>query len=181
MIDLDSKPTAHDTPVSAIMTTNVVCVAPDLSVDTLITLMLERGFSGAPVVGPDGKAIGVVSKTDIIRNEAQSPEAIAERPRIRTRQGIEYDPGAGFHVERLPRATVEDIMMPVAFTATEHASIAEAAALMAFEGTHRVPIVSKDGKVVGIVSSLDVLRWIAETEGYLLERPRPAGRRVPNP
>jgi CBS-domain-containing membrane protein len=45
--------------------------------------------------------------------------------------------------------------------------------MMAFEGMHRVPVVSASDTVVGIVSSIDVLRWIAQTEGYLVGRPAP--------
>jgi CBS domain-containing protein len=32
---------------------------------------------------------------------------------------------------------------------------------MAYEGVHRVPVVAADGRVVGILSSLDVVRWLA--------------------
>ena len=152
------------------MTTDVVCVAPDLSVETLTLMMLERGFSGAPVVNAERKAIGVVSKTDILRRSVDGETYVAEPPRIPVRAGVSYDPGAGFHVEIVPVATVGEIMTSVAFTLSEQATIAEAAALMAFERTHRVPVVSRSGVVVGIVSSLDVLRWIAESEGYLVGR-----------
>jgi CBS domain-containing protein len=140
------RPGANTTPISEIMTTDVVCVAPELSVETLALMMLHRGFSGAPVVDSDKKAIGVVSKTDILRRSYSGEKrASSDRP-------------------------VAEIMTPVAFTLCEEATIAEAAALMAFEGTHRLPVVSRSGVVVGIVSSIDVLRWIAETEGYLVGR-----------
>ncbi len=57
--------------------------------------------------------------------------------------------------------------MPKAFTLPASATLSRAAALMAFEGIHRVPVVSTDGRVVGIVSSLDVARWLARNDGYI--------------
>ena len=58
-------------------------------------------------------------------------------------------------------------MMRVAFCLEETETVAAAAALMATECVHRIPVVSRaDGSVVGIVSSLDVLGWLARQHGY---------------
>jgi CBS domain-containing protein len=46
-----------------------------------------------------------------------------------------------------------------------------AATVMAIEGVHRIPVTSESGEVVGILSALDVLRWLAEQDGYAIERP----------
>jgi CBS domain-containing protein len=59
-------------------------------------------------------------------------------------------------------------MTPVTFVLPENASIAQAAALMAYEGVHRIPVVSCSGDIVGLVSSLDVLRWLGQASGYLV-------------
>jgi CBS domain-containing protein len=75
-----------------------------------------------------------------------------------------------------PGATVGDIMTPVTFTLTEDASVSRAAALMAFERVHRVPVVDAGGKVVGIVSALDVLGWLGREDGYVVSKPGPASR-----
>ena len=39
------------------------------STDRLIDFYLERGVSGVPVVGPKGDLIGVVSQTDLVRQD----------------------------------------------------------------------------------------------------------------
>lgn len=65
------------------------------------------------------------------------------------------------------QATVADVMMPMAFTLPETATLSRAAALMAVEGVHRMPVVSSEGRVVGIISSLDVARWLAANDGYI--------------
>jgi CBS-domain-containing membrane protein len=138
----------NSTPVSEIMTRDVLCVSPKSSCEALIAMMMEHGFSGAPVIDDHQKIVGVASKTDLLRWAAGTPDS-KQRNRM-----------------------VEDIMTPVAFTVSETAMISEAAALMVFESAHRLPVVSRDEKVIGIVSSLDILRWIAENEGYLVSRAR---------
>ncbi|HEX7672458.1 MAG TPA: CBS domain-containing protein [Polyangiaceae bacterium] len=136
--------------IRTIMTTDVVCVTPELSVAAVATLFLDRGISGAPVVDESGRAIGMVSKTDLVRHYSDADAKTAVAP------------------------VVGDIMMPMAFCLPANESIARAAALMAFEGMHRVPVANTRGQIVGLISSLDVLRWMAQEHGYVLG-PRPRG------
>lgn len=161
------------TPISAIMTGDVVCVRPELSVESLSSLLLARGFSGAPVVDEEGRPLGVVSKTDLVRDagDGETQESVWI-----TRNGRPHQLERGHHLEPIPRATVAEVMTPLTFALPENASISQAAALMVFEDIHRVPVVAADGKVVGIVSSLDVLAWLAGHDGYLVRNPlwRPA-------
>lgn len=156
------------TPVSAVMTARVLAVRPDVSLEALADLLLDRGIGGAPVVDEAGRPVGVVSKTDLMREHlmaGETGESVTPgwHP---SRAHFQVEVGRGFHGAAAP-ASVADVMTPTAFTLSEDAPVAEAAALMAFEGVHRVPVVGGDGRVVGIVTSLDVLRWVAQREGYL--------------
>jgi CBS-domain-containing membrane protein len=63
---------------------------------------------------------------------------------------------------------VSDRMCRLTFSLPLDASIAEAAALMALEGLHRLPIVAVDGRVAGMLTSMDVLAWLARQDGYVL-------------
>jgi CBS domain-containing protein len=172
--DLSPSPTREPKPadsLGAIMTRDVVCVPPELDVDALAELFLQRRISGAPVVARDGTAIGIVSKTDVLRQRYENGDTECAEPaepaRIR-RGGVEVDLGPGYHVLHASPTRVVDIMMPVSFSMPEDAPVSRAAALMALEGVHRIPIVAADGSVVGIVSALDVLRWLAIRAGYLV-------------
>lgn len=158
-------------PVSAIMTAGVVCVQGDLSADALAALLLARGFNGAPVVDEKGRAIGIVSGTDLVRQRHEA-ERFAERqaPQVRQRRAVEHDFGRGDDAGRTTPTTAADVMTPIAFALPESATIAEAAAIMSFEGVHRVPVVSPSGQVAGILSSLDILGWLAEQAGWLVAR-----------
>jgi CBS-domain-containing membrane protein len=169
-IALEASPTnrtplqslADYTPLAAIMSADVTCVRPDVSVEDLTALLLERGISGVPVVDATGAPIGVVSKTDLVRDRYETGD-VEELDQVPIRAL-----GKGYHESRLARRTVADIMLGTNFTLPETATISQACALMAYERVHRVPVTCAQGKVVGIVSSLDVLRWIATRDGYVL-------------
>jgi CBS domain-containing protein len=163
-------------PISAIMTSDVVCVQKDLSVEALTALFLERGFSGAPVVDEDGLPIGFVSKTDLVRERHdgggfEEPEPLC----VRVGGGVKYELGPEFHAAPIARATVADIMMSIVFALPENATVTKAAALMAHEGVHRIPVVSLGRRVVGVLSSLDILGWLSSTHVGSWEAPG-AGR-----
>jgi CBS domain-containing protein len=163
---------ADTTPVSKIMTREVVCVLPDLGIEALTQVFLERGISGAPVVDPSGRTLGIVSKTDVLRDFADRGETgeLGE-PEVRS-GGIRAELERGMHVARSSDTTVQDVMTPLTFALPEDASIARASALMYLEGVHRVPVIASSGRVVGILSALDVLGWLARDEGYSVPAPR---------
>jgi CBS domain-containing protein len=122
--------------VTAIMTSDVLCVRENLELDELRDLFARRGVSGMPVVNSHGEPLGMVSTADLV----QAPH----------------------------RGKVEQVMTHLTFSLPDTATVSQAAALMALEHIHRVPITSEDGKVIGLVSSLDVLRWLAQADGYLV-------------
>jgi CBS domain-containing protein len=62
-------------------------------------------------------------------------------------------------------------MLALAFSLDERATIAQAAAMMAIEDLHHVPIVSVEGRLIGVVSSLDIVRWLARNDGVISNRP----------
>jgi CBS domain-containing protein len=130
-------PVADRMPISAIMTSDVVCVRSDVAIEDLASLLTERKISGVPVVDAAGEPVGVVSKSDLVRNGHR-------------------------------RGTVADIMTGVTLGLPEWSTIAQAAALMAYEGVHRLPVTGSDGTVVGIVSAMDILRWTAQQAGYVV-------------
>lgn len=134
------KSLAFSVPVSQVMTRSVITVRLDDSVDHVARLFLERNISGAPVVDGDGHPVGVVSKTDLLRAEH-------ERDTVKV---------------------VEHVMTPLNFSLPESAPLSQAAALMAYEGFHRLTIVDATGAMVGVVSSLDILRWMARFDGFLI-------------
>ena len=158
---------ARATQLRDIMTTPARCVTPELSVSALTAVFLATGMSAAPVVDARGMAIGIVSKTDLL-NEYFEREADAAALVVAMPDGNTLELGPGFSPERAAKSTVRDVMTHAVFSLPGEASISRAAALMAYEGVHRIVVTGRDGIAVGILSSLDILRWLARRDGYVL-------------
>lgn len=130
------SPTIADkVPVTAIMTRDVVCARPDLSVDALKQLLVRNHIGCLPIVDDRGRPVGIVTKLDLVERE-----------------------GGGL--------TAAEVMMPLAITLNTHATIAHAAAMMAIEDFHHLMVVGADHVLVGVVSTMDIVRWLAKNDGF---------------
>ena len=127
-------------PATEIMSRTMTCARRDLTTDKVVDLMVRDRIGCLPVVEESGRPIGVITKLDLVEQLL----AGHDRP-----------------------ATANELMMPLALTLGEHATIAHAAALMAVEDVHHVPIVDDTGVMIGVVSSIDIVRWLARNDGYL--------------
>ena len=56
-------------------------------------------------------------------------------------------------------------MLPITLSLEERATVLQASAVMSRQGVHYVVVVSPKGRVVGVVSSLDVVRWLTHNDG----------------
>ncbi len=146
-------PEAMAASVASVMSPAVLCVRDDVSVDELVLLLVEHGISGVPVVDEAGRPIGVVSRSDLLWEDYDEVEARVER----------------YHAPKRPLA-VREIMTSKVFSLPEGATLSQAAAAMAQEGVHRLPILDENGAVVGILSAGDLLAWLARSTGYIVQR-----------
>ncbi len=158
---LPFSPAAMHAPVSAIMETDVACVQEDMSEEELLTFFLAHGLHEAPVVGEGSLLTGFVSLGDLQRGRGEAEQVPL---RVGLREGGSYALGRGFHLQ--PVRTVAEIMSRSAICLEASAPLTKAAALMAFEGVHRLPIVDAEQRVVGVLSALDLLRWVGRQDGY---------------
>ncbi|MBW2459237.1 MAG: CBS domain-containing protein [Deltaproteobacteria bacterium] len=163
--------------VHRVMSTEVICVAEDVSTDSLMALLLNRDISGAPVVDERGRLKGVVSKTDLVRDryDQLGVEEIDDAGLANNRI---LDAELGLRLSHPSTTSVGELMTPVPQAISETGSVARAAALMAHQGIHRLPVVSRDQAVVGILTAHDVLRWVAQGSRYAL--PSRGRRSYPN-
>lgn len=129
-------PTIADrVPVTAIMTRDIVCARPDLSVGALKDLLIKNHIGCVPIVDDRGRPKGIVTKLDLV--ERTEPALVAS-----------------------------EVMMPLAITLNSHATIAHAAAMMAVEDFHHLMVVGSDHVLVGVVSTMDIVRWLARNDGF---------------
>ena len=149
---------AAATPVSKIMTPEVISVRSGTSVESVVELMLARGLSRVPVIDEAGRPIGIISKTDLIEESHDRGGDGEQAPR--PRRFDKYVEPRGFHDEAPPRS-VDEVMTRTLISAEERDSISRVAELMVSRHVHGIPVVSRKGELVGFVSTMDVLGWLA--------------------
>ncbi len=149
--------------VKDLMNPDIMTVADEMTTDELARYLIEREISGAPVVDSQGRLIGVVSMTDIGRNMVEPSDVESSRS-----SGFYRDIDADFTQEDLGEryveeraVTVRDVMTPVIHQVPITASVAEAARIMVEHHIHRL-VVTQSKEPVGIITSMDVLKMVAE-------------------
>ena len=139
-----------------VMTTNVVTVGPETSVQQVAHILLARHISAVPVVSQNGELLGIVSEGDLMRRT----ETATVRRRSWWLELLTSDETSAAEFVRSHSGKVTDVMTRKVVTADPDSSLAEIATLLERNGIKRVPIV-KDGKVVGIVSRANLLQALA--------------------
>lgn len=139
--------------VKDIMTADVVTVSAGTSYRDMVTLLRAHRVSGFPVVDDAGKVIGVVSETDLLAPVVTVP-------------GAHQGPGGWWpHRKRVTAASAAaDLMTHPAVTTSPDALVKNAARLMSSRRLRRLPVVDRDGRLVGIVSRGDLLSVFGRTD-----------------
>lgn len=160
-----------------IMTPDPVCADPEDTLPEAEEKLVEHRVSGMPVVDAQGRLVGVISRADFLRVPALLDAldgfvADSEKWEGMYRPEIEEGPdGTGFHGFRnsMSRLKVKDVMPRAVVTCTPEDSVRRVAQLMVGHHVHRVIVVHGE-KVVGIISSLDVARVVAQPPADQPER-----------
>jgi len=138
-----------------LMSRDVVCIPSATSLQEAARRLVEAGISGAPVIDEDGRCPGMLSQTDLARAVARREAPPAHED---DEFASEWQMG---DVDDLPDDEVGRYLTRAVITAPPATPINELAAQMCDARVHRVLITAPDGRVVGIVSSLGVLRAVA--------------------
>ena len=144
--ELMRVPTIADiVPLTEIMSRDMTCARRDLDADRVAELMVLDHIGCVPVVEEPGRPVGMITKLDLVE-------------RLVTRDGV--------RAEGLGMQTAATVMMPMSIVLNERATIAHAAALMANEDIHHLCVVDMDGRLIGVVSTMDIVRWLARNDGF---------------
>lgn len=148
--------------VASIMTRKVQSVRPDTSLDVAMELLMSKDISHLPVIDDERKLVGILSKTDLVRERFMNGSNVeGENVRFGSRRGVSYSPGAGFHEDPDVSRLVSDIMSSKVRAVNSTSTVAEAAIAMAKYRVHGLPVVNDDKDLVGFVSTLDIVGWVA--------------------
>ncbi len=123
--------------VKEIMTRDVISISPKASIRESVTLMTENGIGSLPIVDKEGKCVGIVTERDFALALAGS----------------------------LTNETVGDLMIKDVITTTLGTPIESCSKIMVRNNLRRIPVVEED-KLVGIVTSSDILRFFGDKEMF---------------
>lgn len=148
-VEMVARASLQRTPASRLMARHVVCVHPDLPLREVPAILFRHRIGGVPVVDDHFRPVGMVTKTDLIR------------------QGFEFV-SEGIRDVAIPHpsrfsgncSTANAMSHPVV-SLGERDSVLDVARLMATREVHRLVVTSRDGRIVGIVSAIDVLRFVS--------------------
>ncbi len=148
--------------VRDIMTRDVVALAPDTSLSVVAKLFSDRHISGAPVIDKDSRPIGVVTLADLIYPVA--PSSLTGRGKsvfyVVTQDATQL---REIDVPRRRDGVVNDVMLSFVLAVPPDKPVREAVRLMVADEIHRLLVV-EDGRLVGILSSMDVMKMLAERD-----------------
>jgi CBS-domain-containing membrane protein len=140
--ELPRVPTIADmVPLTEIMSRDITCARRDLDAERVAELMVLNHVGCVPVVEEPGRPIGMITKLDLVAHL------------------VTHDGG-------LATQTAGTLMMPMSIALKDHATIAHAAALMASEDIHHLCVVDREGRLIGVVSTMDLVRWLARNDGF---------------
>jgi acetoin utilization protein AcuB len=121
-----------------VMTANPISINERRTVEEAIAFLTDRNFRGAPVINDAGRPVGFVSQSDLL---ASLTEAGGDSDGSRERK-------------------VSEVMSSPVITVPRGATLERVIQLMTSRGVNRVFVTDNGGTLVGVISTLDVLRGL---------------------
>jgi CBS domain-containing protein len=143
--------------VGDIMERDPVTASPDDSVEALVRTLRQHELPGVPVVNGGGRCVGIVTESDLV--------LVDEEEDLRLPLHIDLFGGTIFlgrlkpYEDRIKKAiasSVADMMTADPLTVAPDTDVHDAAKLIAEHRHNRLPVV-EHGRLVGVVTRLDVL------------------------
>jgi CBS domain-containing protein len=147
--------------VRDIMDATPITVAPDASVEEVVGTLRQHELPGVPVVDGDGRCVGIVTEADLVLPDDEGDLHIPHY--INLFGGTVFLEPLGRFEQRLRKAFASkatDMMTSDPDTVAPETTVQEAARLIHESGHNRLPVVD-DGRLVGVVTRLDVLGALA--------------------
>src|SRR5262245_24461322 len=139
---------AADT-AAEMMTPTPVSVRADASVQEVIVLLTDKGYSAAPVIDAAGRPVGVLSRSDILVHDRETAAHLERHPEFYHQAELMTETGEslkeGFQVERVDPTRVRDLMTPAVFSVAPDTPAAKVVSEMLALRVHRLFVVDRDG------------------------------------
>lgn len=129
-----------------LMTREPMAICDAATVAEAIALFTDKGFSAMPVVDGSGKPVGVVSRGDLLAHDREWLAHLRNRGSVTSAAGEPAD-----------TARVRDVMTPIVFSVAPATPSQRVIQDMVANSVNRLFVV-ENGRIVGVITTLDVLR-----------------------
>jgi len=142
----------HSVTAGEVMTTDVVFVKKDDTLETAANIMARHGIAGLPVVENGEEVVGVISEKDFLfhmggKNAGSFMEVVAQCLRNK-----------GCVAIPIRRKKAKDIMTSPAITVRKDTPVSEIANIFTEKEINRVPVTDNGGKLLGIIAREDIVK-----------------------
>ena len=144
--------------VKDVMSKDIVAVYPDDSLHEALELIVENRVSALPVTNGNGQCVGLLSTSDLIDLTHELDDELQNlgRASVGKREWLIEQLAGSLGSEYVSEQMTQDVA-----TISPEASLPEAAAMMLRNRVHRLPVTGKDNKLLGIVSTIDIMEVVA--------------------
>ena len=146
-----------------VMVSPVITAHENDTVREVAQLLIEKHISAVPVVDEAGKLVGIVSEADLLHRT----EAGTERPVSWWLSLISGERAIASEYIQSHAVKLKDLMTRDVQTARANTPLYEIADVLEEKHIKRVPIVSDDGALIGIVSRANIIQAVASAQPRL--------------
>jgi CBS domain-containing protein len=150
--------------VGDIMDVDPVTAAPEDDVESVVRLLRTHELPGVPVVNDGGRCVGIVTEADLVIGDEEGDLHLPHY--IELFGGVVFlEPLRRFEsrLRKAAAARAEDLMTEDPTTIEAGALVAEAGRIIVRSGHNRLPVI-EHGRLVGVVTRVDVLEALTREE-----------------
>jgi CBS domain-containing protein len=164
-----------------LMWPNPVSIDESATIREGVAFLVDKGFSAAPVIDRAGRPVGVLSRADVLVHDREQVHHLAPPEYYRGADlATQKELAEGFQIEEVDQTSIKEIMTPVVYSVLPGAPVTEVINQMVGLKVHRLFVVDADGVLVGVISTMDVLRHLRVANGSAPTPGKPLGEYAPH-
>lgn len=144
--------------VKELMTTKIITVRPEATIEQVADVLHQYRFTGVPVVDEKGRLLGVIMERDFITADSK----LYLPTYVKMLKDLDFVQNDKKHLSKeaqsLINATAADVMNSNIVTASAEDTMEHVAELFATKRVNPIPVVDAGFKLVGVISRSDLIK-----------------------